>query len=157
MTTSDSVVFLGGTCNDDPWREEVMKGLDERGVPYFNPVVADWNEEAQKREEEIKAKPDTIQLFVITSKMTGVFSIAEVVASACEDPWRTVLGICMEGFDEGQRKSLWAVERLVQSKGAMTVMGTTENSRSKVLGRTAEFAAEAWKKQQSQIIRKGLA
>lgn len=138
----DSVVFLGGTCNDDPWREEVMKGLDERGVPYFNPVVADWNEEAQKREEEIKAKPDTIQLFVITSKMTGVFSIAEVVAAAYTDDQHTVLGVVKDGFTEAQLKSLGAVIKLVGIKGVITVLG----SREFVLSSVASMAAGAWRR-----------
>ena len=137
---SDSVVFLGGTCNNDPWRDKVMEGLRERGVPYFNPVVEDWNEEAQKKEDEIKNKLDTIQLFVITSKMTGVFSIAEVTASAYMDDQRTVLGICKEGFTEAQLKSLGAVLRLVGKRGAITVIG----SRDFVLSSVAQMAAGAW-------------
>lgn len=137
---SDSVVFLGGTCNDDPWREEVMKILDERNVPYFNPVVKDWNQEAQRREEMIKKSVGTIQLYVITSRMTGVFSIAEVVASACEDPDRTALGVCRDGFTDGHVQSLEAVSKLVLDKGAMTVVG----SREFVLPSVARMVSSTW-------------
>ena len=136
------VVFLGGTCNDDMWRDVVMDGLAERNVPYFNPVVDDWNEEAQKKEDEIKNKPDTIQLFVITSKMTGVFSIAEVVAAAYTDDQRTVFGVCREGFTESQLKSLDAVLKLVGDRGAITARG----SRDFVLSSVASMAASAWKR-----------
>ena len=34
-------VFLGGTCNDSLWREELIKKLE---IDYFNPVVDDWTE-----------------------------------------------------------------------------------------------------------------
>lgn len=136
------VVFLGGTCNDDPWREEVMKILDEYKVPYFNPVVKDWNQEAQRREEMIKKSVGTIQLYVITSRMTGVFSIAEVVASVYEDPDRTVLGVCRDGFTDSQVKSLEAVSKLVLDKGATTVVG----SREFTLPSVARMVSSTWER-----------
>jgi hypothetical protein len=40
-------VFLGGMCNDSLWRERLIPTLE---IDYFNPVVEDWNEEAQERE-----------------------------------------------------------------------------------------------------------
>ena len=33
-------VFLGGTCNESKWRDDLIKLLK---IDYFNPVVKDWN------------------------------------------------------------------------------------------------------------------
>lgn len=42
-----SKVFLGGTCANTTWREELIKLI--KGISYFNPVVDDWTLEAQKK------------------------------------------------------------------------------------------------------------
>jgi hypothetical protein len=42
-------VFLGGTCNESDWREKLIELLN---INYFNPVVDDWNVEAQLKEIE---------------------------------------------------------------------------------------------------------
>lgn len=47
-------VFLGGTCNESAWREELIQMLN---VDYFNPVVDDWTEECyivSKTDKNIK-------------------------------------------------------------------------------------------------------
>ena len=41
------MIFLGGTCNDSIWRDTLIPHLDELGINWHNPVVDDWNEEAQ--------------------------------------------------------------------------------------------------------------
>ena len=38
-------VFLGGTCNESTWRDEIIPLLEEAGIDYFNPVVEDWTED----------------------------------------------------------------------------------------------------------------
>ena len=65
-------VFLGGTCNNTTWRDELIKKLK---IDYFNPVVDDWNEEAYRRELQEREICDFC-LYTITPKMTGVYSIA---------------------------------------------------------------------------------
>jgi hypothetical protein len=111
-------VFLGGTINGSRWRDELIPNLK---IDYFNPVVDDWNEEAQLNEEREKASSDFL-LFVITPFMDGVFSIAEVVDASNKIPDRTIL--CVLDRDEDRtwgrhdRKSLDAVCRLVKSNGA---------------------------------------
>ena len=67
-------VFLGGTCNESTWRDELIKKLK---IDYFNPVVDDWTEECYKEELRQREICDYC-LYVITPKMTGVYSIAEV-------------------------------------------------------------------------------
>lgn len=114
-------IFLGGTCNNSTWREILIPELEELGVSYFNPVVPNWNEEAQAREEAVKADPQTIGLYVITSEMTGVFSIAEVADASNKNPSQTVFCFVEEGFEPGQIKSLQAVGRLIEKNGAVWV------------------------------------
>jgi len=111
-------VFLGGTWNGSNWRDKFLKTLK---MDYFNPVVENWNEEAQKREDLEKVSCDFC-LFVITPKMTGVFSIAEVVDLSNKSPERTILVILdqdtNEIFVESQMKSLKAVAKLVENNGS---------------------------------------
>lgn len=118
-------VFLGGTCNNSTWRSKLKTMLT---IDYFDPVVEDWDEEAQLEEERQKVICD-IHLYVITPRMSGVFSIAEAVDSSwqswiskdTDEPKETVFCILKEDgkevFTEGQMKSLKAVERLVEARG----------------------------------------
>ena len=43
-------VFLGGTCNESTWRNELIPLLENAGVEYFNPVVDNWTPECQEEE-----------------------------------------------------------------------------------------------------------
>lgn len=110
-------VFLGGTCNGSKWRDELIKNLK---IDYFNPVVDDWNDEAQEKELEARANCDFV-LYVITPKMTGVYSIAEVVDDSNKRPEKTLFYIQgeddFERFTEGQYKSLKQIYSLVKSNG----------------------------------------
>jgi len=112
-------VFLGGTCNNSKWREKLVPVLVEEGIPFFDPVVKDWNEEAQKREDLEKADPMNIKLFYITKEMTGVFSIAEAVDCSNKDPLKTIFVFEDDGFLFSQRKSLDAVGRLIEKNGGI--------------------------------------
>ena len=103
-------VFLGGTCNESKWRDDLIKLLK---IDYFNPVVKDWNSEAQAKELEERILCDYC-LYVITNKMTGVYSIAEVVDDSNKRPSKTILCILDDydgKFDVHQFKSLKMVER----------------------------------------------
>ena len=109
-------VFLGGTCAETTWRKELINVLD---ILYFNPVVADWDEDAQSIEIIEKREFCNIHLYVITSDMIGVFSIAEVVDSAHNKYKNTILHIMPKGFDKAQLRSLQAVVGLVSSLGGI--------------------------------------
>ena len=112
-------VFLGGTMNKSQWREQMIPNLE---CDYFNPMVDSWDEKAQKEEERQKKLCDYL-LFVLTPRMKGVFSIAEVVDASNKSPERTIF--CILDEDDGhvwskiQLKSLKAVEKLVRANGAM--------------------------------------
>ena len=113
---AEDKIFLGGTCNNSVWRDELMPMLQ---VKYFNPVVEDWTPECQ--EEEYKQKEDIcrIHFYCITKEMTGVFSIAEVIDSVHNEEKITYLHVIPEGFDERQLKSLKAVVDLVRRRGGI--------------------------------------
>lgn len=115
-----SKVFLGGTCNESTWRNKLIPMLE---VDYFNPVVDDWTPECQAEEERQKNEVCDIHLYVITPKMTGVFSIAELVESAINKAHECVFCYLPEDdgleFTKGQIKSLDAVGRLVEKYHAI--------------------------------------
>ena len=111
-------VFLGGTCNGSNWRELLIPLLK---VNFYNPIVEDWTEEAKKEEIRQRKECDWV-LYVITPKMTGVYSIAEVVQDSNEKPQKTLFCVLKEDedkiFNEAQLKSLDAVGEMVKNNGA---------------------------------------
>ena len=110
-------VFLGGTCNESIWREELISYLK---IDYFNPVVNDWTEECiieERRQREIC----DYCLYVITPKMSGVYAIAEVIDDSNKRPLKTIFCYLRKDrdleFSVGQIKSLEAVGTMVQKNG----------------------------------------
>lgn len=110
-------VFLGGTCNDSTWRARLIKMLR---IDYFNPVVPDWTEECYQQELREREDCDYC-LYVITPKMTGAYSIAEVVDDSNKRPEKTVFYFMADDegdtFTDGQIKSLIRVGRMVKDNG----------------------------------------
>lgn len=116
-------LFLGGTCTSN-WRNNLIPLLENNGIDYFNPIVDDWNEEAQKREYEEKNICSHL-LYIITPKMEGVFSIAEVVDDSNKRPEKTIFMFLPSeiddqslAFSDAQIKSLEAVKSMVINNGA---------------------------------------
>lgn len=116
-------VFLGGTCNDSAWRQIVINGIK---MDYFNPVVDDWTPKCQE-EEILQRNLCDFVLYVITPKMTGVYSIAEAIDDSNKRPKSTIFAYLIfdEGqrFDEGQQRSLRAVGNLIQQNGGIFCEG----------------------------------
>lgn len=116
-------VFLGGTTNESPWREQLIGLLK---IEYFNPVVDDWDEEAYQNELRERKFCDYV-LYTITPRMTGVYSIAEVVDDSNKRPETTILCVLPSDindfgsgnltFDKGQLKSLDKVGQMVKNNG----------------------------------------
>ena len=95
-------VFLGGTCEGFDWRKELIEMLDSERVDAFNPVVDDWNEEAQKKELEEREISDFV-LYTITPDLKGCYSIAEVVDDSNKRPDKTVF-LVLEEINDYERK-----------------------------------------------------
>lgn len=110
-------VFLGGTCNNSTWRDELIPDLQ---IEYFNPVVDNWTEEAYQEELRQRKECDYC-LYTITPLMTGVYSIAEVVDDSNKQPLKTIFCVLdSDGdkkFDSTQLKSLEKVGQMVQENG----------------------------------------
>ena len=104
-------VFLGGTCAESTWRDELIPLLD---FDYFNPVVKDWTPECIAEEDRQKSFCG-IHLFVLTSQMIGVYSIAEIVESSLVMRQKTVVNLIPDGFTEAQLKSLMAVSGMIEA------------------------------------------
>ncbi len=111
-------VFLGGTCNNSTWRDKLIPLLK---IDYFNPVVDDWTPECQDEEIRQRELCDYC-LYTITPKMTGVYSIAEVVDDSNKRSEKTILCVLDEddesSFSETQIKSLKQVKEMVKNNGA---------------------------------------
>jgi len=124
-------VFLGGTCNGSSWRDEIITLLREREIKWFNPVVEDWTEACRAQEIKEREKICNFVLYTITPKMTGVYSIAEVVDDSNKRPDKTILVLLRndEGlyFSKEQWKSLNAVSNMVAHNGG-TVFGDLESA-----------------------------
>ena len=124
-------IFLGGTCADTTWRDELIKELDKLGIEYFNPVVKDWTPECQAIEEDEKNNKCNCHLYVITSAMQGTYSIAEIIHSAhLANMYGTSVDKMMfvifddvnKPWQKHEIKSLSAVEKLAKNIGRDNVI-----------------------------------
>lgn len=111
-------VFLGGTCNDSLWRDDFIKILK---LDFYNPVGTDWTQEMMI--EEIKQRNESdFCLYVLTPKMEGFFSIAEVIEDSIKQPGKTIFCYLSDDeenyFSPVQLRSLEQVAEMVKRNGA---------------------------------------
>lgn len=131
-------VFLGGTCNGSLWRDKLISMVPN--CDCFNPVVPDWNEEAYQRELHEREVCDKM-LYVITPKMQGVYSIAELVEDSIQRSSKCVF--CYLSEDDGEVfephviKSLVATGKMVAKYGVPVCMSLEEVA--KVLSASSEI------------------
>jgi len=110
-------VFLGGTCNGSVWRDDVIKKLK---INYYNPVGEEWTPEMMQEELKQRAECDFC-LYVLTPKMEGFYSVAEVVDDSNKRPKKTLF--CYVNKDEGttfsdvQIRSLEQVKKMIKENG----------------------------------------
>ncbi|HNF72487.1 MAG TPA: nucleoside 2-deoxyribosyltransferase domain-containing protein [Chitinophagaceae bacterium] len=110
-------VFLGGTCNGSLWRDAVIPLLK---IDYFNPVVENWT--PADLENELKERERCSDyLYVITPRMEGFYSIAELVDDSNKRPEKTLC--CFLTDDEGkhfsftQWRSIKAIKEMLIRNG----------------------------------------
>ncbi len=126
-------IFLGGTCNGTTWREDLKEGAAHLPyIGYFDPIVENWTEANRTIEDVEKRIKCNVHLYVITSEMTGVFSIAEAIASTSAGI-TTIIQVRTEGFEEFQLTSLRAFKDLAKSMGAYVVESNTTDDLVKIL------------------------
>lgn len=102
--------------------------LDPSVIGYYNPVVDDWTPECMA--EEIKQREECdFCLYVITPRMQGVYSIAEVVDDSNKRAEKTLFCVLeydshpndklnFIDFDEYEMKSLNQVKKMVEKNGS---------------------------------------
>jgi len=118
-------VFLGGTCNGSFWRDDVIRKLK---IHYYNPCGETWTPEMMQ--EELKQREECdFCLYVITPKIEGFYSIAEIADDSNKRPEKTVF--CFIEEDEGKKfsdvqiKSLQQMAKMIKKNGA-TVFKTLD-------------------------------
>ena len=107
------LVFLGGTAANNTWRDGLIEALVGRGISsdaLFNPVVKDWNEEAQRREETAKAGASHLVFYVADPKQEGnplsAYSMVEATMALYDKPDRTVVVFDTEGLSGHPLKAM---------------------------------------------------
>jgi len=121
-------VFLGGTCNGSKWRDSFIPELK---LAYFQPQSDEWTPAMMTEEIKERAECDFC-LYVITPKMTGVYSIAEVVDDSNKRPGKTIF--CYLTVDEqhlfsaAQIKSLEQTGKLIRANGATFLKDLAETA-----------------------------
>ena len=119
-----TTIFLGGTCADSTWREELDGMLDHEKISTFNPVVPDWTPECQI-EEDMHRENDDICLYTITPEGTGFYSFVEVTDDSNKRPDRTVLCVLQEAngkkFEGHNLKCVLKTMKLVSANGVVVV------------------------------------
>jgi len=103
-------VFLGGTCSGYKWRNDLIPKLK---CNYYNPIVKNWSEVDRQREVNERQTADYV-LYVITSGIKGVYSIAEVIDDCNKRPSKTLFCVLYDGIEKQMAHSLKAVEQLVK-------------------------------------------
>ena len=132
--------FLGGTCADTTWRDELIPILPKE-IDFFNPIVKDWTPECQIIEEDEKNNKCNVHLYVITPEMQGVYSVAEIINSC----WQAIVyGTTVnkvyfyildpnDKFTKGQLKSLNATLRLCNDIAGEKCKGKKINNMSELI------------------------
>lgn len=122
-------VFLGGTVNNSSWRQEFLRLLETYGgkkIKCFNPVVEHWTRECIDLENFVKYHA-RYHIYVLTPKMRGVYTIAEMVESVHNREKKTFFYISHTDVDSNGSTLHWeqhmlnslnAVANLLMEHGA---------------------------------------
>ena len=97
ITATKNQVFLGGTCGNNNWREDFINDLVNMGVKaekLFNPVVSNWDEEAQRKEDLAKEESKYMLFYIANPKTEGNetsgYSLIELTMGLYDQPETTV-------------------------------------------------------------------
>ncbi len=116
-------IFLGGTCNKSSWRKLLIEKLDLERIAVFNPEVDDWNDEA-KRNEIWHRENDDLCIYVITPKMIGFKSLAEIAEDGYKRSEKTILCIFEEAnikFSNFQKIEILLIRTLISNNNIVTL------------------------------------
>ena len=117
------LVFLGGTCANNFWRKPLIEELVVRGVPqeaFFDPVVSNWDEAAQRNEEEAKAKASHFIFYLADPKQPGnplsYYSAIEATMALYDHPDTTVVVFDNDGVEGQFLKASKQAEKVLRKR-----------------------------------------
>ncbi len=117
------LVFLGGTCANNNWRDSLIEELFNRGVPrecLFNPVVAHWDAAAQENEERAKASASHRLFYLADPKQQGnplsYYSAVEATMALYDHPDTTVVVFDNEGIEGQYLKASNQAEKVLRKR-----------------------------------------
>ena len=117
------LLFLGGTAANNRWRDGFTDALMARGVSsdiIFNPVVAEWNEEAQAREEKAKASASHLLFYIANPMQEGnplsAYSMVEATMALYDKGDRTVVVFDSNGMEGHFLKALNQTRKVIQAR-----------------------------------------
>ena len=121
--TMKPFVFLGGTVGNSKWRDPFTERLIAVGVPgerIFNPVVADWNEEFQKKEDAAKLASEYLLFYICNTQQpelpVSTYGIVEAVMHLYDKPKVTVAVFDLQGLDGHVLKALSKSEKDLRAR-----------------------------------------
>ena len=113
-------IFLGGTTNKSTWRDEFINKLKKKKskIKCFNPVVDNWTPECIDLENFVKNYAK-YHVYVLTPKMQGVYSIAEMVESVHDSSKKVYIYIETHDIDDFGKIIIWDM-RMLNSLNAVS-------------------------------------
>ncbi|MFN8392416.1 MAG: nucleoside 2-deoxyribosyltransferase domain-containing protein [Bdellovibrionota bacterium] len=116
--TQQQLVFLGGTCGKNTWRNVVISALVAQGVSkdaLFNPVVENWTKECQVLEDQVKATAPIVVYYLASPKddnpnSVSAYSLVEATMALYDDSDRAVVVFDTDGLSGHVLKVMKKVE-----------------------------------------------
>lgn len=146
------MIFLGGTCGNNNWRESFTEDLIQAGVPaesIFNPVVSDWNEDVQKAEEHAKATASFLLFYLADPKQDGnplsTYSVVEAMIGLYEEPARTIVVFDHDGLAGHALKVALQIEKHLRNRfvGSIFPRDLAVDCVARLLAPVAQVAGQA--------------
>ena len=133
---TNKLVFLGGTCGKNTWRPTLIAQLVAEGVNpscLFDPVVSDWNDAAQKAEEEAKAKATHMFFYIANPYLKGTelsaYSMVEATMALYDKPQTTVIVFDSTDITEHSLKAFKQTEKVLRKRFPQaTILGTRQEA-----------------------------
>ncbi len=115
-------LFLGGTCNNSRWRDEIIPHIDGF-CTWCDPRTLVWNNRAREL-EEIERRKAEFCLFVFTPRMRGVYSIAQMTDESINRP-KTSAFCILRSYDHSTFSND-SLQNLQQTAELWREFGSTE-------------------------------
>jgi hypothetical protein len=117
------MIFLGGTCGNNDWRNLLFEELAKTRHStdhLHNPVVPDWNEEVQKREEEAKRVANYHVYFISNPYQDGInisaYSMVEATMALYDRIETTVIVFDEAGVTGHVLKSMQQTKKVLRAR-----------------------------------------